>query len=68
MACVAASEICGAEPRPLRHAGEHARPDLLVVVEREYEVRPPRARQCAVGSRLAFGHPADPLKSCKHPS
>jgi len=41
------SEITWSETRPFRDAGQHARPDLFVVVEGEDKVSPPIRRSAA---------------------
>jgi hypothetical protein len=38
------SEVIWSEPRPLRDASQHARPNLITVVEREDKVGPPVTR------------------------
>src|SRR5207248_667415 len=53
------SEVARPQPRVFRNAGQHARPDLFIVVEREDHVRPAGAFQDAVRSTgLAFYGPA----------
>ena len=52
-------EIFWGQTGSLRDSGEHLRPDLLVVVEREHEVVPIRTSQCAMRAGLAFQLPTD---------
>ena len=54
------SEVVGLEAGVLGHAGEHFRAQLLAVMEREGDIRPPLARQDAMRPRLALDDPAYP--------
>ena len=55
------SQILGTQARTLGNPGQHAWPDLFVVVKREHEIGPFGAGERAMGARLTFDHPPDPL-------
>jgi hypothetical protein len=52
-------QVFGLKPCALSDPGEHARTDLLRVVEGKGEVRPFRASEDAMGAILSFDTPAD---------
>jgi hypothetical protein len=62
------SKIIGREASLLRDPGEHARPDFLVVVKREDEIRPAIATQSSMRARRAFDVPADSKESRENPA
>lgn len=46
----------------LRDPGQHSRTELVLIVEREYEVGPADAAQDAMGARFTFELPANAEK------
>ena len=71
VACVVSArhlalQILGGEAGSFRDSGEHLRPNFLIVVEREHDIRPIRASQDSVGARLALDGPAKLLQRHEH--
>src|SRR5262245_51702500 len=63
----ARSQVLGPETRVLRDAGQHARSDLLGVMEGEDEVGRPRTRKDTVRARLPLRRPSDTHQGCEYP-
>jgi hypothetical protein len=53
------SEFVGCQTGPLRDAGEHARPNLLVIVKCKHDVWPVVATEGPMRTGYAFDLPAD---------
>src|SRR5437773_1611247 len=53
------SQVRWCEPRSLRDACQHPRPDLFLIMERKHVVRPAGSLERAVGARLPLDRPAD---------
>src|SRR5207253_2276691 len=53
--------------RALRNARQHFRADLIAVVECKDKIRPRRALQSSMGTRLSLDAPADPQQGRQHP-
>src|ERR1700761_297986 len=59
------SQVSRLEARLLCYAGEHARADLLAIMESEYKIRPIISAKDAMRSAFAFRGPSDAVERGK---